>query len=332
MILSICIPNYNRKKCLHNCLNSIFISKQLSKISFEVCISDNDSKENIEDIILEYSKYLNIKFKKNHKNLGLGRNIIECVSLATGEFVWILGNDDLIFPNTLSELEKLLGENSELDFFFINSFNLKSSDVFKYPQPFDTKNLPKNMKKFSSVKKDMVVNFEQLIDPDISFDYLLGMFLSVFRRKKWNKNLSFLNIKNLNDKRIFSTFENTCPHIIIFANAFIDSKCYIKSQPLSVNLSGEREWSDLYSFVEIIRIPEALDIYLKSGLSFKRYYYCKNRSLNNFIPLLFKIIFKGEKSGLSYVKFVPHILKNIIFPNFYLSPLRFFIKKIIKNI
>ena len=105
MLLSICIPNYNRKNCLKNCLNSILISKKISKLSFEVCISDNCSDENIEDIILEYSKNLNIKFKKNSENLGLGRNIIESVAMASGKFVWILGNDDLILSNSLSELE-----------------------------------------------------------------------------------------------------------------------------------------------------------------------------------------------------------------------------------
>ena len=328
MLLSICIPNYNRKKCLKNCLNSILISKKISKILFEVCISDNCSEESIEDVILEYSKNLNIKFKKNSENFGLGRNIIESVSMASGKFVWILGNDDLILANTLSELEMLLEKNSNLDFFFINSFNLKSSEVFKHAQPFKTKNLPNNMKKFSSINKDKIVDFDQLIDPEISFDFLLGLYLSIFKRDKWNKNLSYINQKNLNDKRTYSTFENTCPHIAIFANNFFDSKCYIKSQPLSVNLSGEREWVDLYSFIELVRIPETLDFYFKSGLSFKKYYYCKNYSLRNFIPLLLKVLLKGKKGGLKYIKIFPHIIKNLIFPNFYFSPMRYIFRKI----
>jgi glycosyltransferase involved in cell wall biosynthesis len=328
MQLSICIPTYNRKKNLNNCLNSILISKKNSNIKFEVCVSDNCSEENIEDVILEYSKNLNIKFKKNSENFGLGRNIIESVSMASGKFVWILGNDDLILSNTLSELEMLLEKNNNLDFFFINSFNLKSSEVFKHAQPFKTKNLPNNMKKFSSVNKDKIVTFEQLIDPEISFDFLLGLYLSIFKRDKWNKNLSYINQKNLNDKRTYSTFENTCPHIAIFANNFFDSKCYIKSQPLSVNLSGEREWVDLYSFIELVRIPETLDFYFKSGLSFKKYYYCKNYSLRNFIPLLLKVILKGKKGGLKYIKIFPHIIKNLIFLNFYFSPMRYIFRKI----
>ena len=215
--------------------------------------------------------------------------------MASGKFVWILGNDDLILSNSLSELERLLEKYGNLDFFFINSYNLKSSEVFKYRQPFETKNLPSDMKKFSLANKDQIVSFDQLIDPKISFDFLLGLYLSIFKRDKWNSGVSYINQKDLNDKRTFSTFQNTCPHITIFANSFFKSKCFIKSDPLSVNLSGEREWVNLYSFIELVRIPEAIDCYFKSGLSFKKYFYCKNYSLRNFIPLLVKTTLKGKK-------------------------------------
>ena len=69
MLLSICIPNYNRKKHLNNCLNSILISQKKSRIKFEVCISDNCSEDNIEEIISNYKKFLDIKFKRNKKKL-----------------------------------------------------------------------------------------------------------------------------------------------------------------------------------------------------------------------------------------------------------------------
>lgn len=55
MLLSICIPTYNRPENLKNCLNSI--SKQKSK-DFEVCISDNASKSNIYKIIKPFKKKL----------------------------------------------------------------------------------------------------------------------------------------------------------------------------------------------------------------------------------------------------------------------------------
>ena len=55
MILSICIPTYNRINQLDNCLNSILISKKnVDNFNFEVCISDNNSQEDTESIIKKY--------------------------------------------------------------------------------------------------------------------------------------------------------------------------------------------------------------------------------------------------------------------------------------
>ena len=66
MILSICIPSFNRLDCLDNCLNSILISsKNVENFNFEVCISDNCSEQDPIDIINKYNKELNITFNKN---------------------------------------------------------------------------------------------------------------------------------------------------------------------------------------------------------------------------------------------------------------------------
>ena len=61
MILSICIPTYNRVKQLDNCLNSILISKRnVENFNFEICVSDNNSAEDTESTIKKYSKELKI--------------------------------------------------------------------------------------------------------------------------------------------------------------------------------------------------------------------------------------------------------------------------------
>ena len=98
--LSICIPTFNRSIHLNNCLNSIKIAKQNSDMPLEVCISDNCSSEKIESIISNYKKELDIVYNRNNKNIGLGNNILKSVSIASGEFAWIIGNDDLILPDT----------------------------------------------------------------------------------------------------------------------------------------------------------------------------------------------------------------------------------------
>ena len=73
MLLSICIPTYNRPENLKNCLDSI--AKQVCT-DFEVCISDNASKVDIAKTIQPYKKKFKIRFKRNKKNLGFSMNVL----------------------------------------------------------------------------------------------------------------------------------------------------------------------------------------------------------------------------------------------------------------
>ena len=329
MLLSICIPTYNRPTHLENCLESIYISKRNCKnFKFEVCISDNGSKHDISKIIKKYSKKLNIKFNKFKRNLGITPNFLKVVDMASGEFVWTIGNDDLMLPNSINKISKLLKKYKNTDYFFINSYNLKSDYLSKYKHPFSTYNLPKNMERFSKVKKSISTKFWDIIDPDICFDFLLGMFLSLFRRKLWVENVKFINMKNAKDKRWMSTPDNTYFNTIIFANAFKNSKAYFQAEPLSVNLAGIREWKVMYMFIMIVRIPGILDYYRSRGLPFKRYYLCKNFALKDFARLMASIYLSKDKRAMNYFNFWSYLFKNLIFINVYLSPFYYMFSKL----
>lgn len=336
MHLSICIPSYNRIDCLENCLNSILISsKKNSNFNFEVCVSDNASKIDPIKIINKFKPYLNIKYNRNKTNLGFALNAIETVRLAKGKYIWIIGNDDLILPETFQELDLMFSRNPDIKFFFINSFYLNSKFVKKYAHPFNTMELKKiKMKKLSKVTESKRVNFWKIIDPKVSWEFLIGIFLSISDRRLWIEGLKFIDKEKIKDTKVWSNFDNTCLNAIIVATMFKKEKSFICSQPLSVNLIGEREWINLYDFVEIVRIPELLDYYRSQGLSFFRYIYCKNFSLRNFFNFFTKIMIFGNKSGRQYVKFYDHFFKNLIYPYAWLSVIffanRFFIKIIKK--
>lgn len=327
--LSICIPTYGRIKYLKNCLNSIFLAKSLSSLKFEICVSDNCSKDNILPIINFYrKKKLLIKYNQNNKNLGFGANFCKVVKMATGEFIWVIGNDDLLYINALKELDNLFSKNKDVDFFFINSSSLNSKFVFEHKQPFDTKKIPKNLENFSKIKKNKKTKFFDLIDPSVSWDFMLGIFLTIYKREKFIKNFYILDKKELNDARQWSTIDNTAPHVKVFTHAFKNSVCYIQAKPLSVSLFGEKEWSDKYPFIEIIRIPDILDNYRRHGLPFLKYIQCKNFILKKFIPYIYLIIKNKKNSNYNYINFKKHIMSNIFYPNIYIFSIYYLIKKI----
>ena len=145
MKLSICIPNFNRANHLNNCLNSILISsKKIKKLKFEVCISDNNSAENIASVVKKYQAFFDIKFRKNKKNLGFALNAIESVKMAQGSYAWLIGNDDLLLPHTLSELERLFEDNTDVEYFFVNSYFLHSNKLKNFAKPVNTNDILTN--------------------------------------------------------------------------------------------------------------------------------------------------------------------------------------------
>ncbi len=335
MLLSICIPTYNRTNLLDNCLNSILISsKNVDNFDFEVCISDNCSEKDPSEIVNKYKKDLKIIFNRNKKNVGFALNAIETLKLSNGKYAWLIGSDDLILSNTLSELKNIFEKNVDVEFFYVNSYYLNSKFLENYPHPFNSLELNNmNLEPLSKFKENKRVNFWEVINPNVSWEFLISIYLCIFNRQMWLDGLDCVNQRDIEDTRVWSTFDNTCLNGKVISTVFKDKKSFIFSEPLSVNIIGEREWTNLYDFVEIVRIPELLDYYRSQGMSFWRYIYCKNFALRNFFNFFTKIVIGGDKAGRNYVNFNKHFLQNLIYPNAWLSIIFFIfrrIKKILK--
>jgi glycosyltransferase involved in cell wall biosynthesis len=326
--ISICIPTYNRADSLANCLNSIAIAAKKYVGRFEVCVSDNGSDEDTSDTVKKASKSLEINFHRNETNVGIPRNFIQVVSMAKGEFVWLIGDDDLLLPDTFDRLLPLLDDNKGIDFFYLNSFHLDKSFIDSQTHPFDTRKLPLAMKPFSGKTDSGECEFFELIDPRVSFDFLGGMFLSAFRKSKWDVMVDRLDSRAIHSGQTFSHFDNTFPHLKIFSHAFSNSLAYFNPEPLNVCLTGAREWSPMEPLVRNVRLIEALELYKKNGLPLIQYHLCRNFALSNFIPGLGYMIFNKDISGYKYINPMKIIISNCLYPRFYLSFFSFIIRKI----
>ncbi len=97
IVLSICIPTYNRSKQLRKSLDSIVsqsIFRKANKI--QVVISDNCSSDDTQAVVEEFFKKFGpkIKYSRTESNI-LDRNIERVLSLGDGQFLK-LANDTLI--------------------------------------------------------------------------------------------------------------------------------------------------------------------------------------------------------------------------------------------
>ena len=69
ILLSICIPTYNRSNYLKICLNSIMSQVDIN-LPIEIIVSDNCSTDNSLEIIDEYINNPLFRLIKQEKNLG----------------------------------------------------------------------------------------------------------------------------------------------------------------------------------------------------------------------------------------------------------------------
>lgn len=113
IILSICIPTYNRDWCVKEQIERIEQCPESIKQDVEFIISDNCSTDNTESVARDaVHSDLGIKYTyvRNTENEGMDGNFVQCFNLSKGKYVWLLGDDDYlniqILPNLLELLKK----------------------------------------------------------------------------------------------------------------------------------------------------------------------------------------------------------------------------------
>lgn len=127
-LLSIAIPTYNRSRFLYQTLESLFSEIQNENYSLEIIVSDNCSTDNTEKVIHSFiNKGLPIIHVKNIENKGAEVNVIQCFSLAKGNYVLVLGDDDFFLKGALSKIFAILHNESDIGILHItgNSYNEK---------------------------------------------------------------------------------------------------------------------------------------------------------------------------------------------------------------
>lgn len=100
-LISIIFPMYNGEKFLSKNLNSIIKIKNSDQL--ELIIIDNNSKDSSVEIVLNFSKLINIKMIRLTSNVGFAKACNIGASKAKGKFIFIT-NQDVILPSNLFEI------------------------------------------------------------------------------------------------------------------------------------------------------------------------------------------------------------------------------------
>lgn len=117
--LTIAIPAYNRKNFIKRLLDSV-VSEVINSKEIEIFVSDNASIDGTQQMMSE--DYPNITYYKNSKNLGADGNFLECYRKAKGEYVWLVGSDDIIAEGAIDRILAFIknNEGKDIPLIFLN--------------------------------------------------------------------------------------------------------------------------------------------------------------------------------------------------------------------
>ena len=127
--------------------------------------------------------------------MGTARNLLEVVPMADGKSVWVIGDDDLPMPYAVSTLNRLRDQHPLVDIFYVDSYGLNTDYLARYPHPFDATNFLENMQLLSGWRAEGELPFLDLINPDISFDFLGAYFYQYFENETGINIPTFLTIQ-----------------------------------------------------------------------------------------------------------------------------------------
>lgn len=257
-LLSICIPTYNRADLLRGCLECLAAEITPFGDEVELIVSDNCSTDHTREVVEEASKKVKIRYNRNESNLGFAGNIkILVEQLATGEFCWLIGDDDIARKGAISKILNIIKAHPEFDYIFMNiSFERKRN---KIKQIFEHETMSEPL--YCSVEDCILDKWEDVIGMAKQSYYFPFTHLPchIFRRSIW---------RPIADHNHRLSVEEVYPFIVALASAVVGKPCYYAGHPHVGMLFGTQEWADLHlAKIELIDTMEVTNLLEKLGVA-----------------------------------------------------------------
>ncbi len=175
-LLTIAIPTYNRAHYLRQSLAVLF-DQLVDEPRVELIVSDNASPDETLAVVNDFiDQGLRVRYLHNATNLGADANILRCFESARGNYVWIVGDDDVLAANAIGVVMTYL-DNEDYDLVYLNCYF------------FEGAQLPRNQSTSQrTTTYSDPINFARKIH--VFFTYLSG---NIVNKDRISANFSALN-------------------------------------------------------------------------------------------------------------------------------------------
>lgn len=294
-LLSICIPTYNRAELLNTCLATILPQTVNFPLEVEVCVSNNASTDETQGVLKKYGERFSFHCHQNATNVGLIGNItLVAGSLAKGEYVWLLGDDDLLAFDAIPKVVNMLKQVKEQDLDLV-ALNVGYYASERRPQARDVEggviDSPKT--KLRRFDTEGIVPFEQLLEgPCVDFT---AMYASIVRQRLWATEFP-----SPFEGQPFASVRSTYPHAWLIARHLPGKLAGVLRNPVVCNYempSEQFSWSKFHALTVVLHATALLKMFETHGVPFavlQPYYLYQ---LNNRGSDLGRLCWNAESEG-----------------------------------
>ncbi len=134
MLLSICVPTYNRPESIKIILEG-FVNFQNDEL--EIIISDDNIISNENEVVVKNFNDKRIKYFRNEKNLNFGANMLKSIERSKGEFIYILMDDDNLVKESIPWILNVLKKYKNITHLTGSIGNNKNSEKKLYVENKD---------------------------------------------------------------------------------------------------------------------------------------------------------------------------------------------------
>ncbi len=281
-LLSICITTYNRAEWLELSLKNLLQLIPNPRVDIEIVVCDNTSTDRTPDVVKPYLNRPDFCFYRNLENVGMLGNLCVTAHYASGQYIWILGDDDLVKPGSIERVLQVIRDNPEMALVYLN---------YAYTNQ-DDPNAVTDLEKFMDECTPIVTPGPDIIGPvhkvsTQSENFFTAIYCLVFRRDHALRAYSQNTVG-----RPFSTMLTCIPTTYYVLNFMMNEPAYwIGSPQLVVNMNVS--WLKYAPIWILERLPEAHDLAEKMGANPQEVDRCRSNHLPHLMHW-FREIFEND--------------------------------------
>ena len=133
-LISVCIPTHHgRAGTLSVLVEDLIAQAQSLPDVVEVCVSDNASDDGTAEVMADLAVRAScpVRYRRLPEDLGLTANLLSAVELASGQYCWLMGSDDILEEGGLGRALELIESLPGLTGYLVGAVYVDSEDPQK---------------------------------------------------------------------------------------------------------------------------------------------------------------------------------------------------------